>query len=47
MAEAVTQGAAHPSKPAKPTGRFGASLRKMLVPVLAVFTALVAGGVLI
>ena len=34
-------------KPAKPTGRLGASLRKMLVPVLAVFTGLVAGAVVI
>jgi general nucleoside transport system permease protein len=47
MAEAVTQGAASPGKPAKPAGRFGASLRKMLVPVLAVFTALVVGGIVI
>ncbi len=47
MAEAVTQGATSPGKPAKPAGRFGASLRKMLVPVLAVFTALVVGGIVI
>lgn len=47
MAEAVTQGATSPGKPAKSAGRFGASLRKMLVPVLAVFTALVVGGIVI
>jgi simple sugar transport system permease protein len=47
MAEAGTQSAARPGKPVKPAGRFGASLRKMLVPVLAVFTALVVGGVVI
>ncbi len=47
MAKAVTQEAASPGKSAKPTGRFGASMRKMLVPVLAVFTALVVGGVVI
>lgn len=47
MAEAVTQGATSPGEPAKPAGRFGASLRKMLVPVLAVFTALVVGGIVI
>ena len=47
MAEAVQQSAAGSSKPAKPAGRFGASLRKLLVPVLAVFTALVVGGIVI
>src|SRR5512141_466641 len=47
MAEAGTQSAAGPGQPAKPAGRFGSSLRKLLVPVLAVFTALVVGGVVI
>src|SRR5512147_998384 len=47
MAEAVTQRATGSGKPAKPAGRFGASMRKMLVPVLAVFTALVVGGIVI
>ena len=47
MAEAVTHTASSPHKSAKPAGRLGAALRKLLVPVLAVFTALVVGGVLI
>ncbi len=46
MAEAAQQNAASPAKPKKPS-RLGSALNKIAVPVLAVFTALVVGAIVI
>jgi general nucleoside transport system permease protein len=47
MAEAAQKNAASPTRPTKPASRLGSILNKIAVPVLAVFTALVLGAVVI